>query len=121
MPGRQRRTMFSPTCISGLRLNNCRMKMQTNSRTTRIVIVGLLVVMRIIAGGLLMLRARSTSNTAAPPNQPVQLASFTENGVAVEIILKKDEGKQPALAGISTPTDEAFHLYSKDSPRGGIQ
>jgi hypothetical protein len=95
------------------------MKMQTGSRTTRIVIIGLLVVTLIIAGGLLILRARS--NEAAQPNQPVSLASFTEHGVTVEIVLKKNQGEQPVLEGVFTPTGEDFHLYSKNLPRGGIQ
>jgi len=90
------------------------------NRTTRIVIIGLLMVTLIIAGGfLLILRARS--NTVAQPNQPIPLASVTEHGVTVEIMLKRDQGEQPILEGIFTPTGEDFHLYSKDLPRNGIQ
>ena len=93
--------------------------MQTNSRTTRIVIAGLLVVIVVIAGGLLMLRARS--NTAAQPTDSIPLASLTENGVTVEIMLKRDQGEHPVLTSVFTPTGEDFHLYSKNLPRGGIQ
>lgn len=93
--------------------------MQTTSRTTRIVIGGLLVVIAVIAGSFVLLRGGKSP--AAHTNPSISLASFTENGVSVEIIYKREQDKQPVLTGVFTPTGKYFHLYSKNLPRGGIQ
>ena len=50
----------------------------------------------------------------------LSLASFTENGVTVEIALERESSGQTFLAGTFMPTDANFHLYSKDLPREGL-
>jgi hypothetical protein len=50
----------------------------------------------------------------------LDLASFTERDVQVEIALEIDQQGRPILAGTFTPTEPRGHLYSKDLPPHGI-
>src|SRR5438477_5209006 len=50
-----------------------------------------------------------------------ELASFTEHGVSVRIVLEKSVSGQMQLSSTFTPTNHDFHLYSKDLPRDGLQ
>jgi len=43
-----------------------------------------------------------------------RLAEFTENGVRVVVLMESDSQGQPLLRATFTPTDQGFHLYSKD-------
>ena len=53
------------------------------------------------------------------PHLPTSLAIFTESRVTVEIVLRSDENNQAWLEATFTPED-GYHLYSKESPPGGI-
>jgi hypothetical protein len=53
------------------------------------------------------------------PVFPINLASFNENGVTVNITLVQDPTGQVFLAATFTPED-GWHLYSKDLPRNGL-
>jgi len=48
------------------------------------------------------------------------LASFTENGVTVEIVAQLKQSGQGWLSGTFTPLEAGFHLYSNDLPRNGL-
>lgn len=52
-------------------------------------------------------------------DQPVSLASFTENYVDVLIFLEHDSEGNHILSATFTPP-EGYHLYSKDLPLSGI-
>jgi hypothetical protein len=54
----------------------------------------------------------------SPQRQP--LATFSENGVTVEISLEKEASGHTWLVGTLMPEHAHFHLYSKDLPRAGI-
>lgn len=54
------------------------------------------------------------------PDTPLELASFTENGVGVRLRLERQAGGQDVLVATFTPVDSGCHLYSKDLPRQGI-
>jgi hypothetical protein len=56
----------------------------------------------------------------ASPARPAILASFTENGVEVEIRLERDAQGKDILAATFTAINPGFHVYSKDIPREGI-
>jgi hypothetical protein len=69
------------------------------------------------AGGWLAFRSSGSVISVLP----VTLASFTENGVEVNIQLQLDAKGQYILSGTFTPTEAGFHVYSKDIPRDGIE
>ncbi len=48
------------------------------------------------------------------------LATFTENGVTVEIVAELKSSGQGWLSGTFTPLEDGFHLYSNDLPRNGL-
>ncbi len=50
---------------------------------------------------------------------PIELATFTESKVSVEISLDVDENDQAWLIATFTP-EAGKHLYSKDIPRDGV-
>lgn len=54
------------------------------------------------------------------PGSAIPLASFTENGVAVTIVLERDAAGSILLAATFTPLAAGYHLYSKDIPRDGV-
>jgi hypothetical protein len=62
--------------------------------------------------------------SAVSPSAPFtvwqSLATFTKNGVRVELALEHDGAGQVLLAATFTPTRERFHLYSHELPRNGI-
>src|SRR5260221_14615528 len=51
----------------------------------------------------------------------ISLATFTENGVRVEITLSRDSAGDAYLSATFTPTEPAFHLYGSNLPRTGIE
>jgi hypothetical protein len=51
--------------------------------------------------------------------EPISLASFTENYVAVSIVLEQNASGNYLLSATFTPP-EGYHLYSKDIPVTGI-
>jgi len=51
--------------------------------------------------------------------EPISLASFTENYVEVSIVLEQNASGNYILSAIFTPP-EGYHLYSKDIPITGI-
>jgi hypothetical protein len=53
------------------------------------------------------------------PGFPLTLASFTENGVTVNIALRQDTNRQFFLAATFIPGQAGFHLYSKNLPVDG--
>ena len=60
----------------------------------------------------------NTPEPSATPSSP--LATFTENGVTVEIIAQLKSSGPGWLSGTFTPVDAGFHLYSNDLPRNGL-
>src|SRR5258707_9922187 len=75
----------------------------------------------VLALGILLISWR----TFALPSQnssvafPRLLAAFTDSGVYVEIRLEKDSSGL-SLAATYRPTNEHYHLYSKDLPPDGL-
>lgn len=60
-------------------------------------------------------------NTSEPSATPAStLATFTENGVTVEIVAQLKSSGQGWLSGTFTPLEDGFHLYSNDLPRTGL-
>ena len=60
-----------------------------------------------------------TSTSCAPAlNEPIALASFTENYVEVSILLERNLAGNYLLSARFTPP-EGYHLYSKDIPLTG--
>src|ERR671912_688386 len=51
--------------------------------------------------------------------EPISLASFTENYVEVSIVLEQNTSGNYLLSATFTPP-EGYHLYSKDIPITGI-
>ncbi len=74
------------------------------------------VVLLLTTLGIYVLLSR-TSTTSFTVQQ--SLATFTEKGVTVEVVVEKDQTGQTWLAGTFTPTQPRFHLYSMDLPRKG--
>lgn len=60
----------------------------------------------------------STPEASATPSST--LATFTENGVRVEIVAQLKPSGQGWLSGTFTPLEAGFHLYSNDLPRHGL-
>ena len=56
----------------------------------------------------------------AVPTAWRSVTTFTENGVAVEIVVQIEPSGQGWLSGTFTPLEEHFHLYSNDLPRNGL-
>jgi len=56
---------------------------------------------------------------APSPDEPVSLASFTENNVSVSIQLHRNPQGGPYVSATFTPPD-GYHLYSKDIPITGV-
>jgi hypothetical protein len=56
---------------------------------------------------------------AQAPQNPLALASFSENSVSVTISLQHDDFGQDFLSATFTPP-QGYHLYSKDIPARGI-
>ena len=82
----------------------------------RSILIGLVVLALVVLGGYMLL------SRAVGPSFTIQqsLANFTEKGVSVEVAVEQDQAGQTWLAGIFTPTQPRFHLYSIDLPRIGI-
>lgn len=76
----------------------------------------LALALALIAGIWLGLRA-----PAAPPSfQTGRLATLDEANATIQIELQRDAGGQAVLAAIFQPKKPDLHLYSKDTPRIGI-
>jgi hypothetical protein len=60
----------------------------------------------------------NTPESSATPSST--LATFTENGVMVEIVAQLKPSGQGWLSGTFTPREAGFHLYSNDLPRNGL-
>src|SRR5436190_6425030 len=60
----------------------------------------------------------NTPEASATPSST--LATFTENGVTVEIVSQLKPSGQGWLSGTFTPVEDGFHLYSHDLPRNGL-
>lgn len=84
-------------------------------RKQYIPIIGIVVLLAALGIYGLLSRTSTASFTVQQ-----SLAKFTEKGVAVEVMVEKDQTGQTWLAGTFTPTKPRFHLYSKDLPRTGI-
>lgn len=56
---------------------------------------------------------------ARAPQNPLELASFTENSVSVFVSLEHDANGSDFLSATFTPPD-GYHFYSKDLPARGI-
>jgi hypothetical protein len=69
---------------------------------------------------VLLLLTACGSKPDLKPGSPLPLASFTENSVTVTLALELDSAGQVWLAATFTPTDPAFHVYSMDIPRDGV-
>ncbi len=69
---------------------------------------------------LLLFLAAGVSSCVPASNQPIALASFTENYVGVSIFLERDPKGSPILSAIFTPS-KGHHLYSKDIPVDGLE
>lgn len=54
------------------------------------------------------------------PKSPINLISFSENGVSVRIALLVDQTDQTWLVATFTPLQAGFHLYSTRLPRNGL-
>ena len=59
---------------------------------------------------------------AGPPAVPAQhLATIDEENATIQIALERDGGGQPLLAATFQPKNPDLHLYSKDTPRSGVE
>ena len=61
-----------------------------------------------------------TVSCAPAQHEPVALASFTENYVAVSVALERGSDGGAVLSATFTPS-EGHHLYSKDIPVNGLE
>ncbi len=87
-----------------------------------ILVIGfgaLMMVLISAVGAYTFLRLYHSGAKYIPQAQSRVLTSFTENGVTVDIVFEQD-ASQAWLVGVFTPTQEHFHMYSKDLPLNGL-
>lgn len=72
-----------------------------------------------LLGCLILLVGLCTACQQDAP-QPLELASLTQNGVQVSLLLVYDDQGQALLEATFTPEDADAHLYSKDLPLDGL-
>lgn len=83
-------------------------------------LAALLVILTLGIGIFLISRQPSLSQPQSQNTDSSRLLSaFTENGVHVEIRLEKDS-KGLSVVATYRPTNEHYHLYSKDLPPKGL-
>ncbi|GAA1104044.1 hypothetical protein [Kitasatospora arboriphila] len=75
--------------------------------------------MAALAAGLLLGPAAGCASTGGPAQRPSS-ASFTENGVTVDLSVDRWDGTAGTLTAVFTPTAAGYHLYSLDLPPGGV-
>lgn len=76
--------------------------------------VGLAVLALAAVSGALWVRLNASRSQNLP------LASFIENDVSVNIWLERAGLGQAVLVATFTPTEQGYHLYSKDLPAKGV-
>jgi hypothetical protein len=60
--------------------------------------------------------------SAGPPAVPAQhLATIEEKNATIQLAFERDGGGQPLLAATFQPKQPDLHLYSKDTPRTGVE
>ncbi len=81
----------------------------------------LVALLAVLALGILLISNRASLSQLQSLDESSSglLASFTENGVHVEIRLVKDSSGLSVVATYR-PTNEHYHLYSKDLPPKGL-
>jgi hypothetical protein len=89
---------------------------------TRLIITVLLSILIVIAARAWYAtdQARDGYVPTAPFTRRQSLATFTENGVRIDLALEQDGNATAILAATYTPLDALVHVYSKDLPRNGI-
>ena len=79
----------------------------------------LVAFLAVLTLGILLISSSASLLQNQNVESPKLLTAFTENGVHVEIRLEKDSSGLGVVA-IYRPTNEHYHLYSKDLPPKGL-
>ena len=97
---------------------------RVNNKAQLILILGFVVTVLTFVGYQLF---RASGTRTYPPgatfSERARLTEFITNGVRVAVFMESDSQELPLLRATFTPTEQGFHLYSKDlNPKmsGGI-